>query len=39
VKAQAADVLNHRIITTYEADAERLTGRDLVRTILDKVPI
>jgi MoxR-like ATPase len=33
------DVLRHRIIVTYEAEAEELTGEDVVRKILDQVEV
>jgi MoxR-like ATPase len=37
VKAIAPDVLRHRVITTYEAEAEEVTADDLVRRILDRI--
>ena len=39
VKAIAMDVLRHRIAVTYEADAEGLTGENIVTTILEEVPV
>ncbi len=39
IKEVAYDVLNHRIILNYEAEAEGITGRDIVDKILHKVPI
>lgn len=39
VKGVAHDVLRHRIVTTYEADAEELTTDDLVDRVLDGVDI
>jgi MoxR-like ATPase len=39
VKAIALDVLRHRLITTYEAEAEGLTSEQVVRTILDTLPV
>jgi MoxR-like ATPase len=39
VKSIALDVLRHRIIATYEAEAEGLTSDDLVKRILDAVPV
>ena len=39
MKTLAPDVLRHRIILTYEAEAEGKTTDDLVRTILDNVPV
>ena len=37
VKAIAPDVLRHRVLTTYEAEAEEVTSDDIVRKILDTV--
>jgi len=39
VKAVAHDVLRHRIVTTYEADAEELTTDDIVDRVLEGVPV
>ena len=39
VKSLAPDVLRHRIILTYEAEAEGKTADELIRTILDNVPV
>ncbi len=39
VKAIAIDVLRHRVIITYEAEAEEKTAEDIVNTILATVPI
>lgn len=39
VKEMALDVLRHRVILTYEAEAEEKTSDDVVRTILDAVPV
>lgn len=39
VKDLALDVLRHRLIITYEAEAEEKTADDIVRTILDYVPV
>ncbi len=39
VKDIAKDVLRHRIIITYEAEAEEKTSEDVVRAILDHVPV
>ncbi|QDT04334.1 ATPase family associated with various cellular activities (AAA) [Rubripirellula lacrimiformis] len=39
VKAIAMDVLRHRVIITYEAEAEEKTAQDIVRTILQTVPV
>ena len=37
IKAIAPDVLRHRVLTTYEAEAQNLTSDDLVKRILDTV--
>ncbi len=39
VKNVAMDVLQHRIILTYEAEAENKSPRDTVQLILDHVPV
>jgi MoxR-like ATPase len=39
VKDIAPDVLRHRIIVSYEAEAEEKTSDDVVRHILDHVPV
>jgi MoxR-like ATPase len=39
VKDLAPDVLRHRVILTYEAEAEEKTSDDVIRTILDAVPV
>lgn len=39
IKSVAEDVLNHRIILNYEAEADNVSTRDLVRIFLDKIPI
>jgi len=39
VKTIAMDVLRHRVIVTYEAEAEEKTSEDVVRTVLDNVPV
>jgi len=39
VKAVAPDVLRHRVVTTWEAEAEGLSSEDLVGRILDAVPV
>jgi MoxR-like ATPase len=37
VKAIAPDVLRHRVLTTFEAEAEEVTSDDIVRRVLDKI--
>jgi MoxR-like ATPase len=39
VKDVAYDVLRHRIILTYEAEAEQKTSEDVIREILGTVPV
>jgi MoxR-like ATPase len=39
IKEVAADVLNHRILLTYEAEADGIRTKDLIEAILRKVPI
>jgi len=39
VKTIAMDVLRHRIIVTYEAEAEEKTSEDVVKAVLDHVAV
>jgi MoxR-like ATPase len=39
VKDIAFEILRHRIILTYEAEAEEMTSDDIVRKILESVPV
>jgi MoxR-like ATPase len=39
VKDIAYDVLRHRVILTYEAEAEEKTPEDVIRSILNAVPV
>ncbi len=39
IKEVALDVLNHRIILNYEAEADNVDTKDLIKTILNKIPI
>ena len=39
VKQVAPDILRHRIILSYEAEAENLTSEDIIRKILATVPV
>jgi len=39
VKALALDVLRHRILTTYEAEAREIGAEDLATRILEAVPV
>jgi MoxR-like ATPase len=38
VKAVAAPVLRHRILTNFHAEAERVTSADVIRRLLETVP-
>ena len=38
VKAIAPDVLRHRVVLTFEAEAEEVSSDELVRRFLDRVP-
>jgi MoxR-like ATPase len=39
IKAIAMDVLRHRVILTYEAEAEELSPEDIIRQIFDEVEV
>ena len=39
VKSIAPDILRHRIIPSYEAEAEELTADDLIQRILSELPV
>jgi MoxR-like ATPase len=39
IKQVAPDILRHRILRSYEADAENISTEDLIQQILAKVPI
>jgi MoxR-like ATPase len=39
VKALAHDVLRHRVVTTYEAEAEELSSDDIIDRVLDGVDV
>ena len=39
VKMIGMDVLRHRVIVSYEAEAEDLTSEDLVQKIFDTIPV
>jgi len=39
VKDIAYDVLRHRVILTYEAEAEQRTSEDVIESILAAVPV
>lgn len=39
VKSVAYDILRHRILLTYEADAENITSEQIIRKILDRIEV
>jgi MoxR-like ATPase len=39
IKQIALDVLRHRVIVTYEAEAEEMTSENIVRQILDEIEV
>ncbi len=39
VKSLARDVLRHRLVVSYEADAEGLSADDLIGRVLDTIPV
>ncbi len=39
VKSVAWDVLRHRVVVTYEAEAEEKTSEDIIQSVLDAVEV
>jgi len=39
IKQIAPDILRHRIITTYEAEAEDITSADIIRQVFDEIEV
>jgi MoxR-like ATPase len=39
VRAIAYDVLRHRVVVTYEAEAEEITSEDVIRRVLEVVAV
>ena len=39
VKTVAFDVLRHRVIVTYEAEAENISSENIIQTILNALPV
>jgi MoxR-like ATPase len=39
IKAIAMDVLRHRVVPTYEAEAEGLSSEDIIRQVFDEVEV
>ena len=39
IKAVGMDIMRHRVITTYEAEAEGVTSEDVIQKVFDTVPV
>ena len=39
IKDVGLDVLRHRVIVTYEAEAESVTSDDIVKKIFETIPV
>jgi len=39
VKAIGEDVLRHRVVITYEAEAEEITPEDVIRRVFERIPV
>jgi MoxR-like ATPase len=39
IKEVALDVMNHRILLNYEAEADNVKTADIIKVLLNKVPI
>ena len=39
VKSIGADILRHRVIVSYEAEAEDKTSEDIIKTIFDNIEV
>ena len=39
IKAIGMDVLRHRVIVTYEAEAEEITSADIVKKVFDEIEV
>ncbi len=39
IKSVGMDVLRHRVITTYEAEAEAVTSEDVIQRVFDTIPV
>ncbi|KKM80873.1 hypothetical protein LCGC14_1335440, partial [marine sediment metagenome] len=39
VKSMAPDILRHRIILSYEAEAEEKTSEDIIKKIFDEIEV
>ena len=39
IKAIALDVLRHRVVITYEAEAEEISSEDVIRRVFEHIPV
>nr|MBC8473970.1 ATPase [Candidatus Omnitrophota bacterium] len=39
IKAVGMDVMRHRVIVTYEAEAEEMTSEDVVKRVFDEIEV
>jgi MoxR-like ATPase len=39
IKDVGLDVLRHRVIVTYEAEAENVTSDDIIKKIFETIPV
>ena len=39
IKDVGLDVLRHRVIITYEAEAENVTSDDIIKKIFETIPV
>ena len=39
VQALATDIMGHRVGLTYEAEAENITTSDIIKKIINRVPV
>ncbi len=39
IKAISHDVLRHRVVVTYEAEAEEITSEDVIRRVFEHIPV
>ena len=39
IKSIGADVLRHRVILTYEAEAEEITTEDIIRKLFEQIEV
>ena len=39
IQEMAFDVLRHRLILSYEAEAEGITADDVIKTLIERIPV